>query len=154
MKFDRRLTRHTLPRFDSRKSEFFLCVKTVKKANQLAEDNIKLYPGFYRNMKDNFTAQRGVDPVVTSKCIHSAISARYPGPLLRAGLDFFVCAHDVVSKCCFAKGGWEVVTATWLPWLIPDWVEDDVSAGIFRYDKTGEEKEAGFVTRFKKTIGV
>lgn len=48
----------------------------------------------------------------------------------------------------------QVLSATWLPWLIPDWVEDVVSAAIFRYDDSGAGHPSGWLARLKKTIGV
>ena len=109
----------------------------LKKALEL--ENVHHYPGFLRYVEDlSLQPTRGVDPIVTSKSILHGIVARFPGPLLRAG-------------------GWEVVSATWLPWLIPDWFEDDISAALFQYDRDGKqemEKNEGWFAKFKESIGI
>jgi hypothetical protein len=52
-------------------------------------------------------------------------------------------------------GGWEVVTATWVPWLLPDLIEEDVAAALFRYDSDGkQDTEQSWIAKFKKAIGL
>ncbi len=99
----------------------------------------RVYPGFQRYLNRTFgepaATGRGVPATVTSEAILFAIMARWPGPVLRAG-------------------GLEVYTATWLPWLIPDALEDAIAAIIFRYgERATPDQASSFLSRVKNAIG-
>lgn len=105
----------------------------------------KLYPGFSRYVR-SLTAtakpQRGVSPQVTSEAILSAISTRYPSPLIQVG-------------------GLEV-WSVWVSKMIPDDLVDFVAQIMFSYHvddpnhpqhHDSDDEKASLFQRLKKKLG-
>ena len=93
----------------------------------------RVYPGFLRYLEKEFPEDssrkpaRGVHVSVMDSAILGAVQQRFPSPTIRAG-------------------GLEVISANWIPLIIPDIFQDYVADAIaFRYGQSGESKFARMI---------